>query len=583
MNRGGFRPVGLLIIWLLAACAGYAGCIMSTANVHEASSLAKSIRPAWSGQAAPIGFETLALLLLGLAAGLAGLGTWGTRAVARPRHEPIGRRWPQAKQAWRRGWQLLSARQRQLALAAGLLLTALRLVVSVRLLTVDDSASYEFFVRKSLLTVSAYYPAPNNHVFSNTISWLLYQLYPGYWWSMRLPIWLLSTAATAGWFLGLLRRSNFRVAAIAALLFSLLESSLFYAAEGRGYALLLCLSSVGFFCVLALRQAPRNSRAWVGLAVAGVMGLYTVPTFAYFLVAAYGWLGGNWLWRRQWQAVSYLAALGIATLAGATLLYVPLLWVSGAAALLNNTYVQPLGAAFWPALPAFVWELEGSLLGESHRGVLAAWHVGSVGAVGVLAGFGLLVRAARRGGLPPGQATYVLRLGVPALWFVVLPYALMLAQQVQAPTRTLWFKAAFMFVLVALETDWLLRQPRSLVRWLRPGLAVGMGAWAAIEVVQLYRSNELRLSYLDTPRQAARWLVHQPPGPILVAHAPWYLAHLQFFAHAEDPHAQLHLDGAPQPGVHYRYLITPSASSTPPQLHLDRTSNCEEINIIARW
>lgn len=587
----------LLASGLLAGCAGYAAAVLYTASAQEAAALAVDYPTHWpnlGSMAHMIGELRLALVvvavLLGAASGIIMLYYY------RQGYQPRRSGWRLAWHGLRQPWRALRPDQRRLAWVLLAALTLLRLFISRQLFTFDDSASYEFFVRKSLLVVSACYPAPNNHLFSNTLSWLFYQAHPGYWWSMRVPVLLASTAATAGWFVGLLHRSNFRVAALAVTLFSLLELSLFYAAEGRGYALLLALSGLGFFSVLALAYAPAQTppfelnAAWVGLVAAGILGLYTVPTFVYFLVAAYTWLGWYWLRGRLFYRLVGLGLLGATTLVGAALLYVPLLLISGPAALFQNAYVKPLAAAtFFRQLPSYLWEIEGALLGESHNGMLASLHLGSLAAVGVALGFLALARAARRGLVAEPGATYLLRLGQPAFWFVLLPYALLLVQHVEPPTRTLWFKAIFMFVLIGLEANWLADRFAPRTRFLRASIVLAAGLWASIQLVQLHRSNQLRISYLRAPHAAAQWLLQQPPGPVLSASSPWALAAMQFFIHYENPTSPLVIDTVRRPGVCYRYLIgpapTPAAvgSGALPSLHIDRAANNDAIDISAQW
>lgn len=596
-----FYAVGLLAVWLLACCAAYAASILYTADGREAISLAGTL--AQHGQIfsrTPSAFEKLRQGLGSTAVVLAGLGIVLALHLRRRgqfdyRYYRVG--WQQAWHELAQAWSSLSQKQQRLALALFAALTVLRTSVSWKLATFDDIASYEFFIRKSLLTVSSYYPAPNNHLFSNTISWLLYQAYPGYWWSMRMPVLLLSTAGTVGWFLSLLRRSNFQVAILATTLFSFLELSLFYAAEGRGYALLVDFSCLGFFCALCLTDSlldattPKTAGAWAGLALAGVVGLYTVPTFAYFLVAAYSWIGFRWLRKSYYPRLISLGLLSAATLAGTALLYAPLLFVSGPASLFNNVYVKPLGTAvFFRQLPAYLGETEGAFMGESHNGVLASLHVGSLGAGAVLLGFLALAGAARSGRLPAHKAIPILGIGVPALWFALVPYTLMLVQCVQAPNRTLLFKAAFTFLLVGLEADWLFYRCERKVYHLRTVFLLGIGLWVGAQLLQLYKSNELRLSYLRAPHAAAQWLLRQPSGSICsVGCSPWTLAAIRFYIHFENPTSPLEIDDTRQPGVRYRYLIDPPAASQVPasaalpHLHIDRGLNNDAMDIAAYW
>ena len=591
-----YQLVGWLLLWLLAGCAAYTTSVLYTANAQDAGILAKDFPPHWpSLSVLPTAFVQLRWLLTGLTIVFGLLGGLAARRLPTGNLSYAGwqsnRRGIQAELL--RGWRALHPHQRHWVLAGLLLLTALRVVASRVGVNVDDVASYECFVRKSLFTVSAYYPAPNNHILSNAISWAFYQAYPGYWWSMRVPVLLLSTASTAGWFLGLLRRTNFRVAALTITLFSFLETSLFAASLGRGYTLVMLFSGLGFFSMLLLSgpalAAGASWRAWAcaGLVAAGILGLYAVPTFAYFLVAAYSWLGLRWYHRPAHLAM--LAILGTATLLGAMLLYAPLLLVSGPASLFHNQYVKPVAvSSFFHQLPAYVWQLEGELMGESTNGRLALWHVGSLAATFALVGFLGLAGAARSGRLAAPGATPILRTGVPALWMLLLPYSLMVAQRVQAPGRTLGFKAVFMFLLVGLGADWLLAAFGPRVPYLRKGLLLGVGLWAAVEVSQLYYSNELRLSYHRNPHLAAQWLLSHAPGPVLAAGSPWYLPLIQSYLYFEDPTSRVVVDGKPRAGIRYRYSIGASATGQTYdagqlRLHIPPDLNCEAIDIVSYW
>ncbi|GAA4382331.1 hypothetical protein GCM10023186_22480 [Hymenobacter koreensis] len=471
------------------------------------------------------------------------------------------------------------------------MLTAIRFVISLLLHTFDDIASYSSFVQEKLIVVASYYPVPNNHILSNTISWLFYQLYPGYWWSMRVPILLVSTIGTIGWFLGLLRLTNFRIAAIATGLFSFLELSLFYAAEGRGYALIFVCCSLGFFCSFSLAKSQaKHTVCWLGLLVVGILGLYAVPTFAYFLVAAYSWLGWQLCRKGESSRLISFALVGAATVLGAVLLYTPVLLVSGPRALVHNKFVQPLAMArFFKELPTYLFRVEGALLGESHNGVLASFHVGSFAAGLVVIGFLLLVYAARTGRLAEYQTKRVLSVGMASLWFLLVPYLLMIAQRVQAPDRAFLFKAAFMFVLVGIELDWLLHQYRAMGRRLPIVLGCGAGLWASVQLGQLYKSNQLRFSYASNAHAAAQWLLDQQPGPIL-SHSPGYITSTtQFFIVKQRPASALRIDETPRQGVRYRYLINPTSAGLHaeqthlPSLHLPKTENAEAVTIVSLW
>jgi hypothetical protein len=429
--------------------------------------------------------------------------------------------------------------------------------------------SYEVFVRAHLLGVSAVYPFPNNHVLSNTVGWVFYRVHPGFWWSMRLPVVLTASGATVLWFLALLRRSNFRVALLAVGSFSMLQLSFYHAATGRGYWLLVGLAAVGFFAGLELSErapagtarpgAPRRARAaWLGLVVSGVLGLYAVPTHAYFLLSAYGWLGLGQVRRRAGRALATTVGLGGLTLLGAALLYAPLLLIAGPRLLLHNDYVRALApAAFWRTLPAYLWLNEGWLSG--HR-----W-LGGLPLLAVLLGLGY--RWHRRASTgPTGPVLAVRRLAGPCLWFMAAPYLLVVGQRVQPPERTLFYKSMLLCILAALLIDWVLaRRPAGSGRgrWLPVALGAAGLAGAASQVVVLARHNAQQVQQWQRYRQPMAWLATQPVGPVL-APAPESRFILRFFAHTEFRAQPWQIDDRPRPGRRYRYLITPPGAPARP-------------------
>jgi hypothetical protein len=548
---------GLLALLVVGWSAAYAALVLYSASWPEAAALRDFHQ--WEPRGYTAGefgalrraLAGLALAALGLAAGL------GATPAGRAQVRALGQQVRQAGRGGLAAWRALPRGQQYGALGGLLALTALRVYYSLVLVPADDGVSYEVFVRAHLLGVSAAYPYPNNHVLSNTVSWAFYQVNPGFWWSMRLPVLLTATGATALWFLALLRASSFRVALLAVSSFSVLQLSFYHAVTGRGYWLLVGLGAVGFFAVLALTAAgpaPRRvGLAWAGLVLSGVLGLYTVPTHAYLLLSAYGWLGLSLVRARAWRALATTGAMGLLTLAGAGLLYAPLLLISGFQLLVHNGYVQALPPGeFWRGLPAYLWLNEGWLSG--HR-----W-LGLVPLLVVLAGLWWVRQHNQH-----RPALALRRLVGPCLWFLAAPYLLVVVQRVQPPERTLFYKSMLLCVLAALLADWVLDWVLAPVARRRAtGLLVAAGvAGAATQLALLARHNNQQLAQWQIYRQPMAWLATQPAGPVLVpASVARYL--LRFTAHTDFKKQHWQIDDRPRPGVHYRYLVSkPGAQYVP--------------------
>ena len=545
----------LLGLGVVAGCAGYAAVVLQTATGAGAVALRGTYPYNWPARAyTAADYLSLRRGLALLAAGALLLGGWlATRPQGRRELAALAGELAGAGRGLHRGWRALRPAQRRLAVGGLLLLTLLRGYFSLVAQPYDDATSYELFVREPLLTVSAVYGLPNNHVLSNTLAWLFYQVYPGFWWAMRLPVLLTSTLATAFWFLALLRRSSFGVALGAVGWFGLLNVSLYYAATGRGYWLLVGLGGVGFSALLEL-DVPRPARvraAWVALVGSGILGLYTVPTHALFLVSAYTWLG--WRAMRPWagQRLLRLGALGGGlTLLGAALLYAPLLLLSGPALLLHNRYVRALPAA------------------EFGQEVLAllrvAHHVVQLPVVlAILGGAWYLRRLAGDGrpALAPGW-----QLLAVSTWFFLLPYGLLVLLRQASPERTLLYKSQYLLIVAGLLAEWALARAcpapaRRAVRW---GLLGGTLLFAAAQCWRVQQQETLwQHSWgwqLGAP--AVDWLATRPVGPVL---APWtfHCLLLRFYAHTAHRDRPWCIDSEPRPGVRYRYFVQPAGRSAP--------------------
>jgi hypothetical protein len=541
------RFFALLGSCVLTICAAYATLVLHSSNWAEARQL-DAIFPFYKWRIRLFSSAELDLakeLLTGTAIGVgltAGVLIATSAGRAECRHwvrelREVGR-------GLRRAFMELPATQRRGAALLLLALTAFRLLASIPAVTpgYDDVPSYEMFASKSLLAVSAYYPVPNNHVLSNSISWVFYHVNPGFWFTMRLPVVLAATAATVLLFVGLLwARASFRVAWLSTLLFSLAQLSLYHVAVGRGYWLLTLFAVMAFFASLALASGTRQPRAaWVGLVVGGVLGLYTVPTFALVLGSAFSWLGLGYLRRRDWPAIVWLAALGAVVVAASLLLYTPLMFVSGPAIFFGNGFVAPKPfGVFWHGLPAYLWETEGFLAGQAKVGGLV-----------------MVVLLGRQVAQWPASLRQPWQRLVPAaLWFMAFPYVMMAAQRVFAPGRAVLYKAFFFFLLLALVVDWLLQAaPKRWQRGLHAALGLAGILWLSYEINSLWRDNQRPRHRNEALYQAFQWLDLHPKAPTLMPESTHSLF-VRMYLHSERPGQRWPIDHIPQPGINYTYVL----------------------------
>lgn len=546
--------------WLLGASittliGAYAAAVLLSASAQDLAAL-NSIFPFYHWQIRPVSSATLhaaGLVVTGIA-GLVGLGGLWLMNTEPGRNEvrTLREEFRQQPNGYRAAWSELRPAQRQAAIITLAALSLLRLVLSLPAITppYDDGASYSLFVSKGLLAVAAYYPLPNNHVLENLLAWLFFQVSPGFWWTIRLPVLLVATGATSLWYLGWLREKfSARAALLATALASLSQLGLYHAATGRGYWLVAGGAALVFFATLDLsRDTARPRRAWLAWVMGSIAGTWAVPTFALVLGSAASWLGWQWLRQHHWRGLmSLAAALGLVAL-GVGLTYTPLLLVSGLDMLAGNGFVapRPLGEIL-RGLASYWWETEGFIAGQMRLGATLV--------LATLAGAMVLMNQVRRRSLPESEARPWQRTGWLTLWFIAFPYVMMLAQRVQAPGRTLFYKAFFFYALVALLAEWLLTHGRG--RWksrAQPALLLVAGLWLAYQLQCHMRDNSAPRRNNAKFRAAAAWLSGQSPGPALVPE-PTHKIYLSLYLRSDHPTWDWEPDAAPRPGAAYRYVV----------------------------
>lgn len=425
--------------------------------------------------------------------------------------------WQQARIRSRAWWQTQPPPQR---LAAALMLLA---VLAARLwylahypLSTDEVASYDYFVRGGPAVITSFYPIPNNHVFYNLLAWPLAELRLSPRLAMRLPSLLLGLLGTGFGSVLLARLLGWARATLLLGLAGLAPLLVYYAANGRGYFVQFGLLQLGFFAVAELLRpnSPYQRLSWLALVGSSVLGLYTVPSYAYPLAALGLGLAAGLLSRRRGRELPTLglAGAGIGLLAG--LLYAPVGAVAGWGRLLDNRYVAAR-PDFWPHYRAVIYETGAELFGPALRLSGPAWL--GLAALGGLAAWQLVPKGSRR------------TLALLAWLQLALPLLLMAVQRVYAPTRTLLPLTFFGYLLVLLlsteRLPRLSRARRQLIQALALLGVLGLGAYR-LKLDQARLQAARRETQLF--QQAYAWLQNQPDAHRIWLNAP---LHELFFAH----------------------------------------------------
>lgn len=546
---------GLLLAGSLGNSTGYVALLLGHARYADVLALGRITYYEYGYRLLPIHLSAAGLLAAqrGFLAAAVLCLAFGARLLALPagRYEVrrLGQELRLAGRHWWHGLRQLPPGARYLAGGALLLLSVVRTVLSLASpLQIDELATYDFFSSRGWLAAASFYPLPNNHVLLSVLGRLVYSLTPNFWLVLRLPVLLTATAATVGLFGGLLRVSSYRVALLAICFFSCTELALYYAANGRGYWLLTGWAGLSFLAVLALvRPRPRARAAWVVLLLSSLLGCYTVPTYAYVVGSALSYLAVVACLRRTWFLVGQAGLAGLGIGLGVAALYAPVGLISGWPMLVSNAYVAPLSTAYvWWHVPWFGWHTEGYLLGFAKYGMVALL-------LG-LAGMAWLAWPPRWRYLPTIQRAQLGRLLPPALWFMSFPYALQLAQRVEAPARVMLYKGLFSALLLSLLADAWLRQA---ARWRAAALGVlllGLGGYHTARLLPSAHPTYPGLTG-HTPYSASlTWLLRQPAGPVLIQ-PPYTAFYWLVLGHRRTARRPMQLATTAQAGAPYRYLV----------------------------
>jgi len=440
--------------------------------------------------------------------------------------------------------------------AAGLfgLVLAVRALVLLRYgFRYDEIISYMCFVREGPVVVSSYYPLPNNHVFFNLICATLNPVLPHHpLLVMRLPSYLIAAAGTALSYAMLSRFTNFWLATLVTGLFNLSPAALYYAAAGRGYYLQFVLMQLGFFAVVGLGRNGRYQRlGWLVFIGSSVLGLYTIPTYAYPLTSMVAGLAIMAIFMRRLDAgrpwLPLLLAIGIVS-ATTAVLYAPVGAVSGWPRLLTNQYVSP---SPWVTFRLFALANVYEKIQEQFGLVRPVLLVGA----GLLVGAPALLLRARL----PAQ---VRSLGWTTWTMLVVPMALVVAQRTYPPTRAVVYLAYFGYLLAGLGgwfvvARWRGRPGPPALQWaLLLALVLGAGGLRFGEVEARIRSSQHEEIQLT---EAWHWLQARQPQRVMMASYQLF-----FYLYAVQAQQPVQLADQPVGGSNYQYLILPPDPTNAP-------------------
>jgi hypothetical protein len=367
----------------------------------------------------------------------------------------------------------------------------------------DEAVTYGRFAG-TFATALTDYSAPNNHIVHTILVHLSTRVLGGAPWAIRIPSFVfgvLLVIAVHWWISSAVsEEAALMAAALTAGSFFLIE----YSTIARGYTMV----ATGFVVLLELSRRilahGGRRRRWITWVVVAVLGMATVPVFAYPLAFVTTWIAFSIVFDRAAESRSKLSlALGSSVAAVAILsvvFYLPATLNSGVAAIVDNDFIQPIARSHLLEEWKRLW---GSLLDVlAEDGWVALFYPPLV----------VVAMIDRRHALGRPITPTVGLLGV---------IVIMAVQAVSPPTRVLLFGWPLVFGLAGAGThvltarsQWLAHRPLAV-----PAMAVALAAIMTAGVVasgDVLRSREAG-TFRDGPEAADLLLDVIGPGDRIVA------------------------------------------------------------------
>jgi hypothetical protein len=223
----------------------------------------------------------------------------------------------------------------------------LRVLVINHPIAYDEAYTFINFASRSFKHILADYSAPNNHIFHTILVGLVYRVFGGQPWAVRLPAFLAGVLIVPAMYLAARRFFSRSQALAAAVLIAVTPLFIDYSVNGRGYTIvvLLALLLANFAAVLVKEQ---SKSALLAFGLTGAIGFYTIPIFLYPMAGVSLWIVMNYLFASEsWQVKSRRLGifLGTCALSGllTLLLYSPvIIFGTGFSSIIGNEFVQSL-------------------------------------------------------------------------------------------------------------------------------------------------------------------------------------------------------------------------------------------------
>lgn len=309
----------------------------------------------------------------------------------------------------------------------------------------DEAYTFIHFASRPFKYILADYSAPNNHIFHTILVAIVYRLFGGEAWALRLPAFTAGILMIPVMYIAARRFFSRHQALAAAGLVAVIPLFINYSVNGRGYTMLVlfALLLANFAAILVIQQ---SKSALIAFTITAALGFYTIPIFLYPMAGISLWVVFTYLFAREsrQEKLRRLGVfLGACLLAGllTLVLYSPvILFGSGLSSMIGNEIVKSLS---WST---FLENLDPRLLKAWNKWMIG---IGPIFEYIFLGGFLISVLFYRK------VSNQKLRL--PLQIFLALAVAFLLVLQRVSPLPRIWiYLEAFYLMFAAAGLVWVI-------------------------------------------------------------------------------------------------------------------------------
>ncbi|WP_033417686.1 hypothetical protein [Cytophaga aurantiaca] len=202
----------------------------------------------------------------------------------------------------------------------------------------DEAYTYLQFTSKSIFVSLSFYPLPNNHVLHSIITNITrYIPFLPILFCLRVSSIVVSFFTWLLCFSFLKKYYSKHISLLITGISSMLFMSMYYSYMSRGYGLVMLFFVLSFYTSYKIIFENDSRKNWLLFSVSNILGFFTMPSYLYVFIILNVFI----LWNNRLQLKKQFL-YNVFTVFVVVILYMPIIIVNGAGALISNRFVAPI-------------------------------------------------------------------------------------------------------------------------------------------------------------------------------------------------------------------------------------------------